>query len=377
MAHLISMNLEVHLFWPFCFNCICCVAACRRSKSKTPTNTKKADTATPLSNHKQSAPVLSAEEVVENGDDMSHHSESVFNNTTDTSTSVVKSEPKEKTSDDIDKSNNTLVERYCFTIHNAVIQIPTIQFWFQRWWYRFLGFSKLMIANLILVAFTPILVQTTGLAVSLFDSIGVWFQFQCFTKIMILIVFLLKASWDSNPTPANQARIPIPKSIDKSDFYFAQKLLMIWKWDGRNKETCKRFYSKYKIPVNHVICEWLIFTHSSMADISSVTCLCSPNLVQKKLLPLFKRSAASNTKAGDKDQMVIVSTLVCFDECCHSFCHLLVWYLNILPTKNIIHTFCCNFPWDNNSQWVWVAMLYMSLYQIYMMETYTIYVEWK
>ena len=52
---------------------------------------------------------------------MSHHSESVFNNTTDTSTSVVKSEPKEKTSDDIDKSNNTLVERYCFTIHNAVI----------------------------------------------------------------------------------------------------------------------------------------------------------------------------------------------------------------------------------------------------------------
>ena len=84
--------------------------------------------------------------------------------------------------------------------------------------------------------------------------------------------------------------------------------MIIWKWDGRDKETCKRFYSKYKIPVNHVICEWLIFTHSSSAIILSVTCFCSPNLVQKKLLPLFKRSAASNTKAGDKDQMVIVST---------------------------------------------------------------------
>ena len=164
-----------------------------------------------------------------------------------------------------------------------------------------------MIAYLILVPFTPISVQIKGLAVSLFDSRGVWIQFQCLTTIIILILFLLQASRDSNPTTANQARIP--KSIDKFYFYIAQKLLVIWKWDGRNKETCNRFYSNYKIPVNHVICEWLIFTHSSSADIWFVTCLCSPNLVQKKLLPLFKRSAASNTKAGEKDQMVIVSTM--------------------------------------------------------------------
>ena len=182
-------------------------------------------------------------------------------------------------------------------------------------------------------------------------------------------MFLIQASHDSNPTPASQARIPIPKSIDKSDFYFAQKLLMIWKWDGRNKETCKRFYSKYKIPVNHVICEWLIFTHSSSADILSVTCFCSPNLVQKKLLPLFKRSAASNTKAGDKDQMVIVSTQCALMSVVAVFATYWCGIWIFCWKKNFIHTFCCNFPWYNNSQWVWVAMLYMSLDQIYILET--------